>query len=92
MPIFNDPRLDPVDINSSEEYFTGSTDHRGLDSIYAMWLEAYRQVWAWYDAHASATSDEARAASEAIFARVCHDRGIPRRMGGMRVTVSQSLL
>ena len=99
MPIFSDPRLDPVDINSSSEYFPKVTtpevmalhmtrqwkavhptaETKALDAIYSMWLEAYRQVWAWHDARPSATSDEARVSSEAIFVRVCTTYGIPRR-------------
>ena len=102
MPIFSDPRLDPVDINSSSEYFPKVTtpevmalhmtrqwkavhptaETAAFDAIYSMWLEAYRQVWAWHDAHPSAGPDEAKTASEEILARVCHDRGIPRRRAG----------
>ena len=102
MPIFSDPRLDPVDINSSSEYFPTVTTPEvmalhmtrqwkavhptaataALDAIYSMWLEAYRHVWAWHDAHPSASTDETQVASEEIFARVCHHRGIPRRQAG----------
>lgn len=56
-----------------------ATGEATLDAIYAMWLAAYREVHAWYDEHPSATADEAKAAAERIFARVCNGYGIPRR-------------
>ena len=99
MSIFSDPRLDPVDINTSGEYFPHVTtpevmalhmtrqwqtvspraDAKTLDAIYAMWLEAYRQVWRWHDDHPQENAESAKAAAEDIFARVCAHYGIPQR-------------